>query len=244
MENEQPAPNQSLMETQVQPKQASSNNNRLFVAVIIGILLTAIIAGSGVYFWQKSANEETISSMEQKIASLEEQISAMERMRKKEVPPQPTTSPAAGWKEYRSTKQKYSVSYPKGWVLKENVNSNYPGMITISPPTANEGNMYKGSISVWPNYSTTQSLDIKQIAQSIRDAEREVAEYTPGEFWRINNYDYWITEGGCCMDFGKHAFVAHGRSVYRVTLHNLEELFTIDEIAVFNQILSTFKFTD
>lgn len=105
METEQPSSNQSPMETETQPRQISSNKSRLFVVVTISVLLTAMIAGSAVYFWQKSANEKAINSLEQKISSLEEQISTT-----RNVKPPLTTDPISNWKKYNGSF--YEFKYP------------------------------------------------------------------------------------------------------------------------------------
>ncbi len=78
MEINQSLTNQSLTGPKVQPQQAGPNQ-KLFVAVAISVLLTAILIGSAVYFWQKSVKEKTISSLEQKIALLEKQVSTMQK---------------------------------------------------------------------------------------------------------------------------------------------------------------------
>jgi len=119
METEQPSSNQSPMETETQPQQLSSSNNKLFVIVAASVFLTAIVTGSAVYFWQKSANEKAISRLEQKISSLEEQVPTMEEVKIPTRPtpspvlsPTPITDPAANWKTYKNEKYSYSIKYP------------------------------------------------------------------------------------------------------------------------------------
>lgn len=120
MENSQPSINSNLTETVVQ-QPFGSYNSRILVVVVISVLLTALAAGLVVYFWQRSANEKAISSLEQKISSLEEQVSPMKEV---ETAPQPTSSPAlsptpitdptANWKTYKNEKYGYSIKYLSG----------------------------------------------------------------------------------------------------------------------------------
>lgn len=237
METNQSSINQNLTGSEDRLKQ-TGQNQKLFVAVVISILLIAILTGAAVYFWQKSKKEKMVNGLEQKIAPLEKQISTMG---KDKALPQLTVSPVADWETYTNASAGYTISYPKGWTLEENVDPNEPGMIIISPPTATEDNMYEGSIIVLPNYLTTQSSNIKDVARLIQETARDVEEYSPGEYRKINQYDFWITKGGCCMEYGVHAFVIRGSSVFRITLVRPS---TEDEVKIFYQILSTFKFLD
>lgn len=70
-------PNQQSTEPLTQ-QQANQNNSKLFVVTAISILLTGLISGLIVFFWQKSANEKTVSSLVQRISFLEEQTTETE----------------------------------------------------------------------------------------------------------------------------------------------------------------------
>ena len=125
MENTQSLSNQQSTETTIQHK-VSQNSNKLFVALIASILLTGIITGSVVYSWQKSANEEKISSMEQKIASLEKTISTIDKTKVTpqptsipELSPTPITEPTANLKTYSNEKYQFSFNYPQSWVIEQ-----------------------------------------------------------------------------------------------------------------------------
>lgn len=133
METRQISTNQNSMENEVSIQQGGANNSRLFLIVAMGILLTAVIVGSAVYLWQKSANKKVVSSLERKIISLEEQISTMKKSEM--VPeltssppvlsPTPTTNPEEVWKLYSNKKYNFSIRYPAGWKYLEVPTSTY-----------------------------------------------------------------------------------------------------------------------
>jgi hypothetical protein len=123
METQQLPPNQNTAETKAQPPQTSSKN-KLFWVVVISVLLAAITSGSVVYFWQKSANNKAINSMEQKITSLEKQISTVNRATTKSQPtssPEPLSShsadPTANWSLYVDPQNKFEFLYPPTYTL-------------------------------------------------------------------------------------------------------------------------------
>ena len=68
------------MEPETQPQQVGPNN-KLSLVITACILLTALIVGAGVYFWQKSTNDTILQNLEQKVFSLEQKISIMENDR-------------------------------------------------------------------------------------------------------------------------------------------------------------------
>jgi len=66
------------MEQEIQTQQVSQNN-KLPSAVIVSILLTALIVGVGVYFWQNSNLERTKQESQTQISSLQEQVTTLQR---------------------------------------------------------------------------------------------------------------------------------------------------------------------
>lgn len=130
MENKQSTTNQNLTGPEVQTQQTGSRE-KLLVTVAISVLLTTMVAGSAVYFWQKSVNEKAINSLERKITSLEEQISTIKKV---ETLPQSISSPSlsptptspsegdetANWKTFSSDKG-YQVKYPNRLTHEERV---------------------------------------------------------------------------------------------------------------------------
>ena len=112
MEDKQSSTGSNFMETITQ-QQANSNNSSLLMTVTISILLTAVITGSIVYFWQKSVNEEIVSSLKQKIVSLENQMT-VDTSTDQPIPP---IDPTENWQTYTNTKYGYEIKYPPSWFV-------------------------------------------------------------------------------------------------------------------------------
>lgn len=122
MEKEPASPSQDqVSETLQQPK---SGNNKLFVVVAASILLTATVVGFAVYFWQKTVNEETISTLEQKVSSLEKQISEERPMVEEDTgqaSPTLTQTPTDQMIIYKDPNSRYTFRYPSSWKVIDKV---------------------------------------------------------------------------------------------------------------------------
>jgi len=124
MGNEQSSVNQNPTGSEPQLQRAGSNQ-KLFVAIVISVLLTAMLTGFAVYFWQKYANDKAVSSLEQKIAFLERQKSKMKDetiivhpTASPTLLPTPTTDPTANWSTYSSDKYGFKFRYPPSLLMK------------------------------------------------------------------------------------------------------------------------------
>lgn len=128
MEKTQSLPNQQSTEHFVQ-QQVGQNNSKLFVAIAITILLTGLIAGSIVYFWQKTASENELNSLRQEITTLKNQVKKVENVETNPSPiSQPTSSvpinePATKNFSYDN----FSLNYPNDWALTDmSTDENFP----------------------------------------------------------------------------------------------------------------------
>jgi len=134
METDQSTTYQNPMGADLQRPQARSSSSFSFMAIIISLLLTAVITGSAVYFWQKSASEKTINNLEHKVSSLEEQISTIKKMdsiqnietdkqqnqesieNEKKITTETVQSESTSkWPLYTNDKVGFSIKYPREW---------------------------------------------------------------------------------------------------------------------------------
>lgn len=115
------------MGQEIQPQQVSQNN-KLVPTVLISILLTALIVGTGIYFWQKSVNDTAVKNLEQKVSSLEQQISAMknEQTAIQPTPKNPQTTPT-GVKTFSIPEVGIKVTIPNSYSLTKNSETNRRG---------------------------------------------------------------------------------------------------------------------
>ena len=115
------------MEQESQPQQVSPNN-KLPLVVTASVLLTALVVGAGVYFWQKSANDTNVKNLEQKVFSLEQKISVMENDQTA-VQPTPTDQQITptGVKTFSIPEVGIKVSFPNNYSLTKNNETNRRG---------------------------------------------------------------------------------------------------------------------
>jgi type II secretory pathway pseudopilin PulG len=64
------------MEQEIQSQPVKPKKKPL-LAVIVSVVLTALIVGAGIYFWQKSAHDAVVKDLEQQALDLRQQISIM-----------------------------------------------------------------------------------------------------------------------------------------------------------------------
>ena len=168
----------------------------------------------------------------------------------------PSPDPTANWKTYKDEKYKYEFRYPNDWNLVEN--KFYPEMAFIKPPSTTELENLAKNTSLTANINTTpnflsaapnQSIDqfMEIFYQSTNPAtgtlEKDVFKFD--KTISINGRKAWVITGGCCVDYGIHVFVINNGAVMRITLNTYTDKgrpWMFEE--VFDQILSTFQFTD
>jgi len=113
----------------------NQQKSNLLSAIVLTVIITAAIAGGGVYLWQKSqsANQtanEANAILEEKNKKLEEQLLVLQKQiedlqkaqaqTQTQTQLQPQTKPSdetnqdeyAGWKTYQNKQMGYSVKYP------------------------------------------------------------------------------------------------------------------------------------
>ncbi|MFH0863506.1 MAG: PsbP-related protein [Candidatus Gottesmanbacteria bacterium] len=150
------------------------------------------------------------------------------------VQPTPTPDPTANWKTYINTEDNYSLLYPPDWTLDTTT-------LEIIPPT--EGLGGEGRIFINVNASDG-SLEQFMEATNPSTGTKNSQVYTLVKQIQINGVNGILTKGGCCGFGGQHVFVQHNNKTYHLTLKGPVDNPKSDYQTVFDQILSTFKFTD
>lgn len=160
----------------------------------------------------------------------------------------------ANWKTYRNMKYGFEFNYPSKWNVKEKNSTTYDFVTLYENNIADTTGNIGIKLEKIDSQITTDS-EALIIFQAFMDS---CSSQIPTECTRKNSDDYKLekqvriadkiafqTYGGCCMDFGRHVFLYQNTTSYRFTLLNLgQEGSSLKNEDVFNQILSTFKFTN
>lgn len=162
------------------------------------------------------------------------------------------------WKAYTNVKYSYEVKYPPSWTTTERNSISYD-FVSLLPPDSSSDSISSPGI-IWikaekNNSLTTSEDDSLKIFQSFMNS---CSSQTPTQCTQKNSDDYkfekqisiagkpaFQTYGGCCMDYGRHVFLYNNYNTYRFTLYNPgPNIPNLKNEDVFNQILSTFEFSD
>lgn len=221
----------SRQSSTVSAKQLNSSK-KLCIAVLISILLTSLFVGSSVYFWQKSVNEEMVDSLEQKIASLE------------------TANSIADWETYANKAKGYSAKYPQNTYMRDVCPDEE---LTLANRENYSG--YGGNKNEEPGPTKKEtcvrdfrySLEIITHADAVYlEVPESNSEYAISEenimLSGISGTKYtatWIAEdrSPAPLWYSK-VLVEHNNKTYEIYFSDKE-----NEL-LFDQILSTFEFTD
>lgn len=103
------------------------NNQKGFVSILLSIIITAILVGGAIYFWQQQVTTKLIndktSQLEQQsqdqVKILQEKISDLEK-----AVALAESEDTDNWQTYTNSDFSYAISYLEGWLIKEN---EYPG---------------------------------------------------------------------------------------------------------------------
>jgi hypothetical protein len=229
---------QDITQDQSHISQPQHSSSKLFL--MLGILVLFVLVGTGSYV------------LGTKTVQPEPQIQPAPAVKST---PAPTTDPTAEWKIYKS--DNYQLLYPPTWRIKESSN-----FVSFIPPDT-KGNDSEGIIGVMTTKidSTvkTQADALKVFRQYLEScdpetpqgcingtATRKVSDYYKVEKQiKIGDKILFQTYGGCCMDIGRHVFLYNNDYQYRITLYYTDQhVLKPKNEDIFNQILSTFKFSD
>ncbi|BCX14704.1 MAG: hypothetical protein KatS3mg088_387 [Patescibacteria group bacterium] len=128
MEDKQSSLSQDMIIAEEKLQKYKLSNFRLLIIVIITFLLTILLLGLNVYFWQNSASKEMVNNLDQKISSLDEEVSAIKNMMgvsQQDLSlvssPIPLSSKDINvdWKTYENEKYGIRFKYPSSMVIKK-----------------------------------------------------------------------------------------------------------------------------
>ena len=151
------------------------------------------------------------------------------------IPPDGTVN----WKTYVDVNNNYQLSFPPNWTLDNTTTPEYPEIIP-----SDEGPNNEGRIIITTFLSSTKSLSQFMKDTNLSTGRKNSDVYTFIRQIKISGEDGILTKGGCCGLFGQHAFVQHKDRIYQITLKGPIDGHQIKFQSVFDQILSTFKFTN
>lgn len=125
-------------------------NQKTIWLIVVAIVITAILVGSGTYFWQQSETkklvQETKKEFQHQITLLQKQIKELKKTRTK-----PEENSYLGWLIYKNEIYGYEFRYPKGAHVREAKKEEF----RLSPEEANAGitiedvyNKYTGKICI------------------------------------------------------------------------------------------------
>lgn len=103
------------------------NNQKGFISIILTIIITTILVGGAIYFWQQQVTSKLISD---KTSQLEQQAQNQVKILQEKISDLEKAAALAEsedtnhWQTYSNSDFGYSISYLDGWLIKEN---EYPG---------------------------------------------------------------------------------------------------------------------
>lgn len=94
-----------------------SSSKNIWVAVIISIVITAIVVGGGVYFWQKYSLKITEQNLQQQIVSLQSQVEQLEGQDADQLNINPDDNlPIIDTKTFEDKNNNFSFFYPAKYI--------------------------------------------------------------------------------------------------------------------------------
>ncbi len=205
-------------------------------SIILGIVIIILLGGMGYFAYQYFAlkSQLTVAHIPTPSPSIE------------------TVDPTANWKIYSNNKWKYSFKYPANWSLNNDVVSEYPWPLDGShDPNYDKKRTYNAiSMEVYPNqvWSEMTNADFFKSLSQIR--LNETGSVGKGKGKKIfegatkDNFPYVVFEvnasGGMETYSGIEGYILNNQVLAKAVLLSYNQ----QGINLFNQILSTFRFSD
>ena len=162
--------------TPVQPTQIIEQPKSQF-NIFLSIILSALITGGLIYWWQSRVTQSTVSQLQSQIDNLQNQLS-------QSVVPQSTTQPTtttvpstsqapdktASWQTHADYTTAYSIKYPQGW-RKVDFGK---GSIGVGPSEVGED--VKWAVNVYDSSATSIEQLISEIGKQFPDRKEKREE--------------------------------------------------------------------
>lgn len=202
------------------PEQPRQNN---FLVILLSILLLISVGVAGFFAYQTQMLVKELTAMK----SASTPVSSEELK----------NDPASDWKTYSNSKYGLSLKYPSDWTIKTDpIYSTNPRLVTFDT---------KMSTNLQPMEYQNREFFIAH-HNNIKDMASWIAENYQGATVvnniKINNNDFLVINGGIQARAREYAIKIGENSYLRFVLEPVDKEDEFDEL--FDQILSTFKFTE
>lgn len=230
--------NQPINEPNVQ------QGSKIIWTIVAVVVITAIIAGAGVWWWQKASFEKERQGLQEQIDDLKRQISGIEEDELKD------------WKTYRNEEYGFEVRYPGEWILKTATQEQLTEGEIISLESSDTQQLLQEKkivpgysrnivISYWSDINNSFAKggewigqwQYKNLADYFSDEmalKKKIGDLTIG-----NQKAYEVTIGGMLSN---HGIMIEHNGIYELSFERSADKSKLGSIE--NQILSTFKFIE
>ncbi len=217
---------------------------KTFWTVIISVILTAGVAGGGVYYFLNKQATTDKNSLNSQISDLQTQISNLKKTTTSTTTTataSTTTDPTTNWKTYTNTTYGFRFKYPKEWTVEEGASA------SLSQRIVSVKSDQPNSSKIWPGPGSVHYFD-----QVIVNKEKE----TTIKSWINTRLAAGQTDSSKIVDLNGENFteivIQADPSYLAELILNNSNLFSIvfdwasaksDISETQSQILSTFQFT-
>jgi len=224
-----PTPTTPVVTPQIVVEQPKQSN---FLIILLSSLLfiSAVIAGFFAYQTQKLVTELTVLKNEPTPTA----IAKVEPTRDPGLEPEPVPLEilTKDWKTYTNTKNKYTIKYPVTWQIKENVNDLFPAEI---PPTTflfEQVGEFAPGISIWkvPKIDPRQWITRQLYSPDYSQIKTENIVVGGISGTKISGIPGPLEQGWVFVERDGQAYIFYAG--------------VQTELTIFDQMLSTFKFTN
>lgn len=231
---------------QNQPVKPNVSNQKGFFPIAAVIIVLLIVVAAGVYYLGTQQNKPNSPSASQ---NSQQTVSPIESL---QYPPSttnpiPTSSTMANWKSYTSTKAKYSFKYPPEWPI-------------VNVPTSSQCTVCVEDIQFTPTYNPNSGDSIIAVILVFKeDNIKSLADYVnvhvKGDQSKVDlkyttvggekAVSYKLSGGIPLLPVIEYAVYKNG-FYYIIRLDDSAETNKNKEgnIALFNEMLTTFNFTN